>query len=300
MKPKAGHAIMLAAASGLLVACASAPEPKPQSGWIGNNPDWVEPFEPFRIHDNIYYVGTRGLSSFLVTTGKGHFLIDGGVEENAPIIAANIAALGFKIRDVKYLLNSHAHFDHSGGLAALKKMSGATMIASAGDKWALENGKTPGSENDPDFAAPPVKVDRIIVDGEQLTLGGVSLTARLTPGHTKGCASWAMTAGGQDVIFFCSASVAANRLVASKAGPPQYEGIVADYRATFAKTKTWRPDILLANHSDFFQLEEKRARQIAGEEDAFVDPGAFPALMTALEAAFDKALAEQSEKAAQE
>lgn len=300
MKPVFRHVVTCAAASGLFFACAAAPETKPQSGWIKSNPDWVEAVEPFRIDENIFYVGTRGLSSFLVSTDDGHILVDGGVEENAPIIAANIAALGFDIRDVKYLLNSHAHFDHSGGLAELKRRSGAIMVASQGDRWALENGKVPGSESDPDFAAPPVKVDRVIGDGETLTLGGVTLTARLTPGHTRGCTSWTMTAGGHDVLFFCSASVAANRLVASKAGPPQYEGIVEDYRATFEKMKTSRPDILLANHSNIFGLEERRARQIAGDDQAFVDREAFPALIAVLDAAFEKALAKQTEAAAQE
>ena len=104
----------------------------------------------------------------------------------------------------------------------------------------------------------------MIGDGETLTLGGVTLSAHVTPGHTKGCTSWTMAAGGREILFFCSASVAANRLVASKIGPPQYEGIIDDYRATFAATKNWRPDILLANHPEFFSMKEKRARQLAG------------------------------------
>ena len=283
--------------------CASAPQtPSP---WAASNPDWVERVEPFKINDDIYYVGTRGLASYLIATPQGHFLIDGGLPENAEIIAENIAALGFDVGEVKYLLNSHAHFDHSGGLAALKKMSGAIMVSSEGDKWALETGLVPGSEDDANYAAPPVKVDRTIGDNETLALGGVSLTAHLTPGHTKGCTSWTMRTDGQfahafDVLFFCSASVAANRLVASKAGPPQYEGIVEDYRATFAKTRGWRPDIFLANHPVFFDMEKKRARQISGVEQAFVDPNGFHELMKKLETAFEKSLAEQTAAAAEQ
>ena len=274
--------------------CAGDREAPAPSPWAASNPDWVEAIEPFRLYDNIYFVGMRGLASFLIATPDGHFLIDGGLPENAPVIAENIAALGYDIRDVKFLLNSHAHFDHSGGLAALKEMTGATMVASHGDKWALETGLVPGSEDDPKFAAPPVKVDRTIGDDEALTLGGVTLTARLTPGHTKGCTSWTMNSGGKEILIFCSATVAANRL----ANPPQYEGIVEDYRSTFAKVKEWRPDVFLANHPFFFEMEEKRARQIAGDENAFVDPDGFPAMMTALEAAFEKTLAEQTAKAA--
>jgi metallo-beta-lactamase class B len=269
--------------------CAAPQRPAP-SPWAQSNPGWVEPVEPFRIEDGVYFVGMRGLSSFLITTAEGHFLLDGGLPENAEVIARNIEALGFSLRDIKYLLNSHAHFDHSGGLAALKEMTGATMVASESDRWALENGLVPGSEDEPSFAAPPVKVDRTIADGEALVLGEVALTARLTPGHTSGCTSWAMTAGGRDILFFCSATVAANRL----AGPPQYKGIVADYRATFAKSRDWRPDIFLANHPEFFSMDERRERQRAGDDYAFVDAEAFPALMEKLEASFERSLAEQT------
>lgn len=275
--------------------CATSPAPSP-SPWAASNPAWVEAFEPFRIEDGVYFVGTRGLSSFLITTEEGHFLLDGGLPENAAIIARNIESLGFRLGDVKFLLNSHAHFDHSGGLAALKGSTAATMVASDGDKGALESGLVPGSEDDPRFSAPPVKVDRVIRDGEALVLGGVALSARVTPGHTRGCTTWTMTAGGRDILFFCSASVAANRLV----DPPQYEGIVADYRETFEKTRNWRPDIFLANHPEFFRMEERRARQIAGDEDAFVDSEAFPAAMEKLEAAFEETLAEQMAAAAGE
>ncbi|MEK7266051.1 MAG: subclass B3 metallo-beta-lactamase [Pseudomonadota bacterium] len=279
----------------LAASCAGAAQ-APSSPLIASNPEWIEPVPPFRVYENIYYVGTRGLAAYLIATPEGHFLLDGGVPENAPLIARNIEKLGFEIKDVKLLLNSHAHFDHSGGLAALKKMTGATLVASDGDRWALETGLVPGSEEDLDMTAPPVKVDHVIGDEESLTLGGAMLTAHLTPGHTKGCTSWAMNAGGKAVLFFCSATVAANRL----AVPQQYEGIVEDYRATFAKTKNWRPDLFLANHPFFFDMEEKRARQIAGDDQAFVDPDEFQSVMVKLEAAFEKALAEQSAKAAEQ
>ena len=184
----------------------------------------------------------------------------------------------------------------AGGLAALKRTTGAVMVASAADKPILEAGDVfYGPSKGMKF--PPVRIDQIIGDGETLELGGVTLTAHLTPGHTKGCTTWTMTVGDRSLLYFCSASVAANRLVASKSGPPQYDGIVDDYRATFAKTKDWRPDIFLANHSEFFAMEQKRARRIAGDENAFVDQEGFPALMEKLEAAFEQALAEQAAQA---
>lgn len=278
----------------LAAGCASSAGPAP-SGFAAQNPAWVEATGPFQVADGVYFVGTRGLSSFLVTTPEGHFLLDGGLPENAALIAKNVEALGFRLRDVRFLLNSHAHFDHSGGLAELKRRTGAALVASDGDRSALEGGFYLGSEDDARLRAPPVRVDRTIADGEALVLGGVALTARLTPGHTRGCTSWTMTVGGWDVLFFCSASVAANRLTA----PPQFAGIVDDYRATFEKTRGWRPDILLANHPEIFGMEERRARQIAGDDNAFIDAEAFPALMEKLEAAFEKALAEQTAAAAQ-
>lgn len=278
----------------LAAGCASSAGPAP-SGFAAQNPAWVEATGPFQVADGVYFVGTKGLSSFLVTTPEGHFLLDGGLPENAALIAKNVETLGFSLRDVRFLLNSHAHFDHSGGLAELKRRTGAALVASVGDRSALEGGFYLGSEDDARLRSPPVRVDRTIADGEALVLGGVALTARLTPGHTRGCTSWTMTAGDWDVLFFCSASVAANRLTA----PPQYAGIVDDYRATFEKTRGWRPDILLANHPENFGMEERRARQIAGDDNAFIDAEAFPALMEKLEAAFEKALAEQTAAAAQ-
>ncbi len=283
----------LAAFFALVSACA-ADRPLALSGWARNNPDWVESVEPFRVDGDIYYVGSRGLSSFLIVSREGHFLIDGGMPENAEMVADSVKALGYDIRDVKYLLNSHAHFDHSGGLAALKEMSGAIMVATKGDCSALEGGFYLGSESDHDFDAPPVKVDRVISDGETLTLGGVTLTAHLTPGHTRGCTTWTMTSGGKQVLFFCSATVANNRLVATKAAPAQYDGIVEAYKSTFAKAKAWRPDIFLANHPGFFDMGERLDRRKAGDADAFVNQTAFPAHLAKMEAAFEQSLAEQA------
>ncbi len=239
-------------------------------------PAWFEPFDPFRIIGPVHYVGSRGLGMFFIPTDEGHILIDGGIPENAPMIAENIRTLGYAPEDIRILLNTHAHFDHSGGLAEMKALSGAQLIASEGDRSALEGGFYLGFEDNAAFDAPPVAVDRVIGDGETVSLGGITLTANVTPGHTRGCTSWTLTveeAGTDyDVLIFCSASVALNRLVRE----PQYPGIVEDYRKTFRITHDWRPDVFLSNHAEFFAMEAKRARQIGGDALAFVDPDAFP------------------------
>jgi metallo-beta-lactamase class B len=269
---------------------------KPWKQWGERYPDWVKPIEPFNIIENVYYVGTEGIASFLITSAAGHVLLDGGLPQNASVIVSNIKTLGFQLSDVKILLNSHAHFDHSGGLSELKKLSAAKMVASKQDKTYLESGLYPGSDNI-NYSAPPVSVDQQVVDGETISLGPINLKANITPGHSPGCTSWSMSVYVNDkpleVLFFCSATVAGNRLL----NPPQYPGIVSDYRLTFTKTKDWRPDVFLANHSDFFNLKQKRQKQLAGDDLAFVDNATFPKLMSELERKFELALAQQSKGA---
>ena len=266
--------------------------------WRKNFPSWYAAVEPYRIIGSgkagIYYVGTEGLGIYFIPTDAGHIVIDGGMPGEGQYVAEAIRKLGFAPKDVKILLNSHAHFDHSGGLAELKALTGAKLVASEGDRSALEGGFYLGSEDDATMNAPPVAVDRTIADGETVELGDVTLTAHVTPGHSRGCTTWTMPVvqGGQSyqALFFCSATVTANRLV----GPPQYDGIVADYRKTFAMTRDWQPDIFLANHPEFAGLAEKRARQQAGDPLAFVDRQGFPAMIAKLEQAFEAALQKQT------
>lgn len=261
--------------------------------------NWTAPTEPFKIADNLYYVGTEGLSSFLITTPQGHILIDGAMPSSAKPIEASIAELGFKPADVKILLNTHAHFDHAGGLAELKKDTGAKLAASAPDKAALESGTYPGSEDVKAFDFPPVKVDRVLKDGEQVTLGGVALTAHITPGHTAGCTTWTFpvttTGAKHQAVLYCSTSVAANRLVSAKG--PQYPGIVADYRKAFAKLKTIKADVFLAPHGEQFDMAAKRAKLSADGPNPFVDPGELGRIIARSEADFETQLAKQQEAA---
>jgi metallo-beta-lactamase class B len=257
---------------------------------------WTDTITPFPVIGNVHYVGSAGLASWLITTPEGHILLDVGLPENAAMVERNIAALGFKLTDVKYLLNTHAHLDHSGGMAQLKRSTGAQVLAMAGDRAALERGVYIGSEELKAFHFPPVRVDRVLRDRETVALGGVTLTANLTAGHTAGCTSWTMpiTVDGarHTVVFFCSASVAGNRL----APRPQYQGIVADYRRTFRRLRTMQADILLAPHAEMFDLRQKRdaLRGLsAAQPNPFIVPGEFRALATELESGFAVELARQ-------
>ena len=254
---------------------------------------WNEPMEPFTVTGNVHYVGTKAVSAWLITSAKGHFLIDGVVAQSAPQIAANVAELGFRMRDVKYLLNSHAHIDHAGGLAGLKMRSGAVMVASAADKPFLEAGDI-GHGPSGGMKFPPVRVDRVIRDGDRLSLGGVTLTANVKPGHSPGCTSWSMTATGKDkaarrVFFHCSATVAGQGLA-----PEAYPGIVANFRASFATMRPFKADIFLANHDNFFDLHAKRAKLAAGDANAFVNPSELGAFNATMEKAFEAELARQT------
>jgi metallo-beta-lactamase class B len=245
---------------------------------------WNQPFTPFRVIGNVYYVGTRGLSAFLVTSPQGHVLIDGGLPESAPLIAANIRTLGFKLHDIKYLLINHTHFDHAGGLAELKRLTGAKLIATAGETVDLAAGSTVGR---PELARfPRVRVDRIVGNGGVVRTGGVVLTAIASPGHTRGGVSWVMTTAGKRVLFATSLTVAGQKLV----GDPVYPASAADFRLTFERLRTMKVDVFLNFHPDFFHMEEKRARQIAGDANAFVDPAEMNRQLDDAEAAFTAAL----------
>lgn len=241
---------------------------------------WNRPVEPFQVIGNVYYVGAEGVSAFLIRTGDGLILLDGALPETAPRIAKNIAALGFDIRDVNVLINSHAHFDHGGGLAELKRLSGASLAVSALDAPALEAG-------DPNM--PAVRVDRRLADGDTVRLGDTTLTANLTPGHTKGCTTWTLTTeedGRQyDVLFHCSTSV-----VDTLVGNEAYPNIVADYERTFARLRGMKADVFLANHPMFFRMAEKRAKAGAGAPNPFVDPTELPRFNERQEAQFKAAL----------
>lgn len=256
--------------------------------------NWTKPTRPYRVVGNIYYVGTEGISSWLITSSQGHVLLDGG--PNAEVgkqIERNIAALGFQLADVKILINTHAHYDHAGGLAQLKADTGAKLWISRGDAPAMEQGHHIGDNENGPTPMPAVKVDKAFGDGQKLKLGETALVAHLTPGHTIGCTSWttAVIEKGRplNVTFTCSLSVAGNVLVGNK----EHRTIVADYRETFAKLRAIPTDVMLPAHEEQGNLLAKRQKQLRGDPNAFVDPGELSRFVDASEAAFNKELARQ-------
>jgi len=278
----------------LLAASPSARAQTIQEFLNANIVRWNTPTEPFGILGNIYYVGTDGVAVYLITSPQGHILIDTALPEATPQIRSSIAKLGFKVADIKYLLNTHAHLDHTGGFAELKKETGAQLIAGTADKPLLEGGYYPGQEQTVELRFPPVKVDRTVGDGDTVTLGGITITAHATPGHTPGCTTWTMNVreGNEDhtVIFFCSAAVALNTLV----GNPTYVGIVDDYRKTFERVGDIKGDVFLAPHPFMYDMPGKRARMAQGGPNPFVNAKDFPAYMETLKKDFEASLAEQT------
>ena len=249
---------------------------------------WNQPHAPYRVVGPVYDVGTAGLSAYLIVTPKGHILIDGGLPESASLIEANIAALGFRLEDIRFLLNSHAHFDHAGGLAALKAVTRARLLASAADRPDLERGFVDYGPS-AGIHFPPVKVDGIVSDGQSITLGGLVLTAHLTPGHTKGCTTWTLPAADHRFIFYCSTSVAGNELI----GPRAYPGIVASYRRSLAMLGRMKADIFLGFHPEFNDRDEKIARRAGGDADAFVDPSELSRYVSRSKVEFEREYARQ-------
>ena len=255
---------------------------------------WNTPTEPFKMIGNVYYVGTDGLASYLITSPQGHILVDTVMPEATSQIKASIEKLGFKVTDIKYLVNTHAHIDHTGGLAEMKQASGAQMIAGEADKPVLEGGYYPGAQEETALAFPPVKVDRTVREGDTVSVGDVTLTARETPGHSPGCTSWEFVVKDGDatrsVLIFCSGTVALNRLVTN----PTYSGIVTDYRKTFARARDMKVDVLLAPHPEMYRMQDKRALISDGAPNPFVNPGEFNAYAATLEKAFEDTLAKQT------
>ena len=248
------------------------------------------PAEPFRVIGNIYYVGAREISSFLIVTPEGHILIDSGFEETVPLVRDGVRKLGFRFEDIKILLNSHAHVDHAGGHALLKEMTGARIVMSARDAELLAQGGRgdvlPLSEEL--VAYRPALADRIVGDGDQVRLGGVVLNAHLTPGHTKGCTTWTTTVeeGGKrlDVVFFGSTTLLPGvRLI----GDPRYPNIADDFARTFGVLKALPCDVFLAPHGAMFGLEGKARRLASGARpNPFIDPEGYKSFIDRAEQAF--------------
>jgi metallo-beta-lactamase class B len=253
-----------------------------------------QPVAPFRIIGNLYYVGASDVTSYLISTPKGLILLDSGYAETVPQVEANIKALGFKLGDVKILLNSHAHFDHAGGLAELKRQTHAELEVSAADAALMARGGLGDPNYGDRFHYEPVQADKLLKDGDKVGLGGVTMTAHVTPGHTPGCTTWAMQVedGGRpyDVVFLCSVTTPGYQLVNN----PRYPNIVADFTHSFAVLKALPCDVFLGAHGGYYDLQGKLARLQRHEPgNPFIDPPGYQAYLAEAEQAFEQKLAEQ-------
>ena len=273
-----------------VAACAS------QRGVPGEMQQWNRPFPPYRVIDNIYYVGTNKIAQFLIVTPAGLVLLDSGFEASVPRLRENIETLGFRYTDIKLLLTSHAHIDHVQAHALLRQQTGARVVASAADALILEAGGKGEPTFDGLYAWQACPVDRRVADGEQLTLGDTTLTAHLTPGHTPGAVTWTMKVmdGGRslDVVFFPSANINPG---VHLLGNAKYPRIRQDFEHSFALWKGLACDVFLADHGDFYDMADKRARQLSGaERNPFIDPAGYRSFVAAAEQRFfDRLVAER-------
>lgn len=251
---------------------------------------WNRPFAPFRIIGNIYYVGTADLGSFLITSTEGHVLVDSGLEDAATQLLASIAKLGFNAGDIKVLLNTQAHYDHAAGLAAVKGVSRASMVASAADRPLLDSGGRDDFAFGDRLTFTPVTVDRVVRDGDTVTVGPTTLTAHLTPGHTKGTTTWTMVVreAGQEyrVVFAGSTSINPGVQVRNN---PKYPEMFADFEKTFAKLRALPVDVFFTQHGGAYGLIDKAARLEAGAKpNPFIDPDGYKRWIDAGEQNFRK------------
>lgn len=259
-------------------------------------PEWTDPFPPFRIAGNLYYVGSKGLASYLITTPQGHILINSGLENNVPLIRASVERLGLNFGDVRVLLISHAHWDHDAGSAAIKRLTGATYMVMDGDVSVVESGGQTDFQygSDTTMRYPPTTVDRVLHDGDEVTLGRTSLVAHLTPGHTKGCTTWTMkvqeSGKTYDVVIIGSPNVNEGYTLMNNAAYPQ---IATHYERTFRVLRSLPVDIFLGAHGSYFDLDTKYSRMTEQGVSAFIDPVGYRNYVREREDAFRTELAKQ-------
>lgn len=257
-----------------------------------------QPFPPFRIADNLYYVGDNYQADYLIVTPKGNILINSGYEADVEKIKTSIAKLGFKFNDTKIFLISHAHGDHSGGGTRIKKATGATYMVMDADVPVIETGGKAdfqyGNSSDPDDRYPATHVDRVLHDGDEVKLGNTVLVAHHTGGHTKGCTTWTMNVTDHGKVYH----------VVIVGGPyvnpgyklvhnPAYPTITKDYQHTFAVLKSLPCDIFLGAHGLYFDLEKKYALMKQSKSNPFIDPEGYKKFIALKEQDFLSELAKQ-------
>lgn len=241
--------------------------------------DWYAPQEPFPLYGNTYYVGTAGISAVLITSPTGHILIDVGAPEVEDQIAAHVRKLGFRVEDIRYILNTHAHQDHAGAIAAMQKLSGAMVLGSPASVMVLESGQP--DEADPQYPnlglMPPIKSIRAVRDGETVHLGALAVTAHFTPGHTKGGTSWTWQtaeSGRTANLIFADSLFAVAAEGKRFSGNPLYPQAQADVERSMTTIETLPCDVLVSAHPEYGGLWERKAKQAALGNSAFIDSSA--------------------------
>jgi metallo-beta-lactamase class B len=258
--------------------------------WAQN--DWHDPYPPHKVMGNVYYVGSAGLASYLITTPAGHILINAGFDKTVGLIQESVAKLGFKFSDVKILLNSQAHDDHAAGTALVKKLTGARVLVMAPDDVVVRGGGKGDFYYNARWTECPV--DQVLHDGDKVTLGGVVLVAHLTPGHTKGCTTWTLkTSDGKrsyDVVIVGGTNVNPGFQLLKN---PKYPNMAEDYARTFRVLKSLSCDIFLGAHGDYYGMKPKYDRLRAGDPQAFVDPDGYRRYVADREKAYIETLRQQ-------
>lgn len=275
--------------AGVLLCLASGVEAQEEPRWQPP-PAWTEAMDPFQVAQGLYYVGTVGLASYLVTSDEGHILIDAPMQANTQRVLSNIRRLGFEPSDIRVQLATHAHFDHVGGIAGMLEATGSDLVVSEGAAALVASGGGPQALS----PYPPAQADRVIGHLETVSVGDRRLTSHLTPGHTRGCTSWSgeVEIDGDPLTFVlvCSLSVLPDYRLTGE--DETYPGIARDYCSSLEHLRTLRPDIFLANHGGFMGLADKVRALGTGDDRAFVDPARYTSFLDGAEAAIERALGE--------
>lgn len=252
---------------------------------------WNDPFPPYRIMDNMYYVGTKELASFLIVTPQGNILMNSDYESSVPVIEASVKQLGFNFKDIKILIAGHAHPDHVGGDNLVKELTGAQVVVGRLDAPDTKKFHPEGKEH---------PIDRLVDDGDTVSLGGTTLTAHVMAGHTKGCLAWTLDLKEDGKTYHTFVECSLNGQFLKYIGNTDYPNIVEDMRATFKKARTFPVDVFLSSHASFYNMaakyEKLKARR-PGDPNPFIDPEGYKAHVDQYEKIFETALAKQQAQA---
>ncbi|HEY7442829.1 MAG TPA: subclass B3 metallo-beta-lactamase [Vicinamibacterales bacterium] len=247
--------------------------------------------DAYKVIGNIYYVGSTDISSHVISTKAGLILLDTGTTQMVPVIRANVEKLGFRVEDIKIILSSHAHWDHVEGHAAMQALTGAQVVALGEDATAIASGVDNSALGAQGWR--PVKVDRILKDGDSVTLGGVTMQGHLTPGHTKGCTTWTMTVqeGSRSYLVVFVGGISVNEGV-KLVGNTRHPNIIEDYARTFRVLKDLHADVFLAQHPNIYGMAEKlQGLKAGGSPNPFIDPQGYQRAISEAEGRYLKQLA---------